>query len=53
MKILQQIAPAGHTVRDYTGAYLALTGEAAAHISCRNEMMQRAALCATLLLESW
>jgi hypothetical protein len=37
----------------YTGAYLALTGEAAAHISCRNEMMQRAALCATLLLESW
>jgi hypothetical protein len=44
--------PDENSALPYAGAYLALTGEAAAHISCRNEMMQRAALCATLLLES-
>jgi hypothetical protein len=37
----------------YAGACLVLTGEAAAHISCRNEMMQRTALCAILLLKRW
>jgi hypothetical protein len=54
MKISRrQVAAPDKSVRDLHGHRLALTGDAATHINCRNEMMQRTALCATLLLKRW
>jgi hypothetical protein len=49
---MKNLPPSGR-FGDLTGACVVLTGEAAAHISCRNEMMQRTALCAILLLKRW